>query len=55
MSFGAALASCGTITPASKASLIKRDAVALFLVSIPNRSRSELLVMNSRFTNFKQA
>ena len=35
------------ISPASRASLIKRETMALFLPSIPKRSRREALVMGN--------
>jgi hypothetical protein len=51
----AASASTGTITPASSASLINREAVALFFGEIPNRWCNDVLVKYSRLTYFRQA
>lgn len=45
-----ALGSNGTIILASTASLISREAVALFFFSIPNRSRTEAFVRLSLLT-----
>jgi hypothetical protein len=47
--------SYGTMAPASTASLISREATALFFSSIPKRSRSDVFVKERRITYFRQA
>ena len=47
---GGAVASCRRITCCIKASLMRRDATALFLTSSPKRPRTVVLVMKSRST-----